>query len=489
MTKRTVQGLAWMLLATPLVLVGCSDNGDKDGGTGGAGGLRYDGGGGTGGSHLDGGLVVDAQPAPVDTQLVIDTAVADAPVQPDVPVVVDVAPALDVSLIDTRPFAVDTAAIDTTPAIDASPVAVCTESKKFSGGDVTKERTLTKACSPYTIASTIYVNKGATLTVEPGTTLKFDTSQRLRVYAGAIINAIGTAADPIVFTSSKSVPAAGDWQGVSLETGSNSVTLKYVTVAFAGYGDNAAVDVSEATSDVENCTIHDNAGIGIDATGAVKGTKVLGNTFYSNGSIPLIIAEGAQADATNTFHSGTLVNDKQFVAFAGDIATTRTFDITEVPYLFESSFYVQKNANLTVAAGATLAFDSGSRLRISTGAIFNAIGTATAPVVFTSSKTVPAQGDWQGLSFETGASSIAIKYATIQYAGFGENYAVDATSSTFDIENCTIQHNLSGGLDGSSSVRATLKNNTFSDNNADGTTIFNYSMDGATNATVSGNTP
>jgi hypothetical protein len=121
------------------------------------------------------------------------------------------------------------------------------------------------------------------------------------------------------------------------------------------------------------------------------------------------------------------------------------------------------------------------------GAVFSAVGTAASPVTFTSSKTAPAKGDWDGLSFQNGSSSITIQYATIQYAGFGSAYAVDATSSTFDIENCTIQHNLSGGLDGTGATHSTLKNNSFSDNNADGTTVSNWILPASTN-TISGNT-
>jgi hypothetical protein len=483
MIKRLAHALTLGLIATPLLLAGCGSSSDNNGGTGGNGIIKYDAGsGGTGGTALDGATapldtsVVDATIAP-DMAPGVDATKVDAPLGVDAPIQVDVATP------DLAPV------IDTTPAIDLTPV-VCTESAatKFSGGSVATNRTLTKACSPYTIKSNLNVNKGATLTIEPGTTLKFDSDTYLYVYAGAIFSAVGTAADPIVLTSSKAAPAAGDWVGFQVQNSANSVTLKYVTVQYAGYGDNAAVDVTNANVDVENCFIHDNAAVGLDATGAIKGAKVLANTFYSNGDLPLIISDGVQADATNTFHSGTLVNTKQVAAFAGNISSTRTFDITEVPYFFASNLNINKAANVTVNAGVTFTFASDTYLYIYAGAIFTAVGTATSPIIFTSSKAVPTQGDWVGLSFQNSSSSITIKYATVQYAGFGSAYAVDATSSTFDIENCTIQHNLSGGLDGTGATHSTLKNNSFSDNNADGTTIMEWTMPAATN-TISGNTP
>jgi len=467
--------------------VGCGSSSDN-GGTGGSNIVKYDAGsGGTGGSSLDGAVphvdsgAVDLAIGP-DTALPIDTTVADTAVV-DAPIGPDVAIQLDTATVDVAPV------IDTTPAIDLAPVvAVCTETTKFSGGTVTANRTLSQACSPYTISSNLNVNKGATLTIEPGTTLKFDSDTYLYVYAGAIFNAVGTAAAPIVMTSSKAAPAAGDWVGFQVQNSANSVTLKYVTVEYAGYGDNVAVDITNANADVENCFIHDNAAVGLDATGAIKGAKVLANTFYSNGDVPLVISDGVQADATNTFHSGTLVNTKQVVSFAGTIASTRTFDITEIPYFLAGNLNINKTANVTVNAGVTFTFASDTYLYIYAGAIFTAVGTATSPIIFTSSKAVPTQGDWVGLSFQNGSSSITIKYATIQYAGFGSGYAVDATNSTFDIENCTIQHNLSGGLDGTGATHSTLKNSSFGDNNADGTTIMDWTVPAATN-TISGNTP
>jgi hypothetical protein len=61
----------------------------------------------------------------------------------------------------------------------------------------------------------------ATLTIEPGVVLRFGPGASLRVETfqgdspakGALV-AVGTAARPIVFTSSAAAPAAGDWLGI-----------------------------------------------------------------------------------------------------------------------------------------------------------------------------------------------------------------------------------------------------------------------------------
>ena len=60
----------------------------------------------------------------------------------------------------------------------------------------------------------------ATLTIEPGVTMRFDSMGWLTLQtgsgttaAGALV-AVGTAAKPIVFTSDAASPAPGDWQGI-----------------------------------------------------------------------------------------------------------------------------------------------------------------------------------------------------------------------------------------------------------------------------------
>ncbi|WP_433926734.1 T9SS C-terminal target domain-containing protein [Sorangium cellulosum] len=72
----------------------------------------------------------------------------------------------------------------------------------------------------YLMKGTLFVEDGATLTIEPGTTIMGDKESlaTLVVKPGAMINAKGTADKPIVFTSQspKGERSAGDWGGVML---------------------------------------------------------------------------------------------------------------------------------------------------------------------------------------------------------------------------------------------------------------------------------
>lgn len=68
----------------------------------------------------------------------------------------------------------------------------------------------------YKLTGKIQVNNGATLIIPAGTRIEgtSGTSSYIAVAQGGKINVLGTAANPVVFTSGKTVKAAGDWGGL-----------------------------------------------------------------------------------------------------------------------------------------------------------------------------------------------------------------------------------------------------------------------------------
>src|ERR1700741_1528381 len=83
--------------------------------------------------------------------------------------------------------------------------------------DITASRTL-YADTVYTLKGFIHVANGATLTIKPGTKIQGDFTtlgSSLWILRGAKINAVGTAAAPIVLTSSRATGRQpGDWGGL-----------------------------------------------------------------------------------------------------------------------------------------------------------------------------------------------------------------------------------------------------------------------------------
>jgi parallel beta-helix repeat protein len=112
-----------------------------------------------------------------------------------------------------------------------------------------------KSKSPYLIKGYVYVE--AELTIEPGTVVKFEYKKGgMEVWNK--LTAIGSAADPIIFTSSRddffggdtdgdsgaNQPAKGDWLHINFGSTNASGEMKYVLVLYGGglsYTDAAIV--------------------------------------------------------------------------------------------------------------------------------------------------------------------------------------------------------------------------------------------------------
>jgi hypothetical protein len=174
------------------------------------------------------------------------------------------------------------AACDSTDPVPPNPCVVTPGSCAANiSADITTSRTLKKD-TVYNLTSFVHVTgAGTVLTIEPGTVIKGTLNSALFILKGARIEANGTAALPIVFTSDQAVGSRkpGDWGGliivgngiinrsgtVDLEgTGSstanyvvpysggtsntdNSGTLRYVRVEFAGFGVAANQELNSFT--------------------------------------------------------------------------------------------------------------------------------------------------------------------------------------------------------------------------------------------------
>ncbi|WP_262908586.1 T9SS type A sorting domain-containing protein [Hymenobacter translucens] len=96
-------------------------------------------------------------------------------------------------------------------------VSVGTGTTSTTGFEITTNTTWTRN-NIYLLNGFVYVNSGATLTIEPGTIIKGDLANKgaLIIRQGGRINAAGTATQPIVFTSNQPAGSRqpGDWGGI-----------------------------------------------------------------------------------------------------------------------------------------------------------------------------------------------------------------------------------------------------------------------------------
>jgi PKD repeat protein len=122
--------------------------------------------------------------------------------------------------------------------------SICFAADVSVTGEITSNTTWTNN-NIYTLNSFVYVKNGATLTIEPGTLIKGDKTNKgtLIITRGSKIMAQGTKNQPIVFTSSQ--PAGqrsyGDWGGIII-LGRASINVPGGEAAVEGGVDNANGD-------------------------------------------------------------------------------------------------------------------------------------------------------------------------------------------------------------------------------------------------------
>jgi hypothetical protein len=149
----------------------------------------------------------------------------------------------------------------------AASVTVAGPKVKTLSGNITTDLTL-HADTLYTLSGYVKIGNGKTITIEPGTTIVGDPAvpgSSLWILRGSKIDAQGTAAAPIVFTSAKAPGSRkpGDWGGIIIigngisnrsgtvltegpqgitepysggtDNADNSGTIRYERIEFAGY--------------------------------------------------------------------------------------------------------------------------------------------------------------------------------------------------------------------------------------------------------------
>ncbi|MGH7619525.1 MAG: hypothetical protein ACREPM_20100 [Gemmatimonadaceae bacterium] len=189
-------------------------------------------------------------------------------------------------------------------------------------GDMTVQELGVPVRIPYSamlVAPPSAATSPVTLTLEPGVVFAFPklpgSQPGARVAFGTngnppnnlvgVLNAIGTATKPIVFTSGEAVPAPGDWVGIWLNTATGS-RLDHVEIRYAGAPsslvsancklvntpDNAALLVGDFSTQyvppsnvITNSVISSSAGYGINAmwqAATVNSVDLTATNTFSN---------------------------------------------------------------------------------------------------------------------------------------------------------------------------------------------------------------
>jgi flagellar hook assembly protein FlgD len=343
---------------------------------------------------------------------------------------------------------------------------------KLSGSTVSTDTTWSYQATPYIVTGhiNVYGASEPTLTIEPGTEIRFDGRYYLKVGSSSTskgtLLAQGTASSPIKFTSVNQT--SGDWYGIQFyyQAATGSV-LDNVTVEYGGYS-NGGIYINNSSPAISNSVIRNNSNKGIYTNGtgslSINGSRIENNEkdgLYVGNNVALLsltnnsfINNGAYA-ASMLAHvvigpGNTFLNETGIEFRGGTISSNTTWQYRSVPYIVSGniSVYGTSEPTLTVEPGVIVKFNGLYFLYIgnsSSRGILKAQGTYANSIVFTSNKATPAIGDWSGISFINTTADNIIDYATVEYAGYYSGN-INISHGLITINNSVIKNSKSSGI-------------------------------------------
>ena len=348
--------------------------------------------------------------------------------------------------------------------------------------NITTDTILYKQCSPYAVSGSATVSDGATLSIEAGVELRFDDGEWLEVGDGsdARLEALGTADDPIVFTSTHPNTAdRGAWHGLFFRAQTLADSrLEHVVVRYAGrtgFGVRGCITVAgagDAVLSLANVTMEDceQAGLAVDA-GAVAATGLA----FANSDAGLSLAARNVGDIDEAF---SYDNVSRNLIDGESMAADHTWVAQPIPYDVNGSLHVVGAASptLTLSPGLHLRFSDGEWLEIGDGddgaLVVN--GTPEAPVLMESRTEGAGRGAWHGVVFRSDSRASSLDHLIIRDAGrvgFGVRGCItmhNTQNNRVAIENSTFEQCEQAGLatHGPTATLTAFNGNTFRDSDS-----------------------
>ena len=165
----------------------------------------------------------------------------------------------------------------------------------------------------YLLISNVVINPGVTLTLSPGTVFQSVSGQKLLV--SGHLQASGTSAQRVRFTSANAYPAQKDWAGIEVGLG-GTVSLNYARIEYATNGvDFNAGQGTVAHSLIRFCEVgvyvraksSPTINQGNELSNNDYGVYVVGNTVFADNPQPVVNGNSLFANALYNYYAKTFV--------------------------------------------------------------------------------------------------------------------------------------------------------------------------------------
>ncbi|AWR87172.1 hypothetical protein [Meiothermus taiwanensis] len=355
----------------------------------------------------------------------------------------------------------------------------------------------------YLVTANREIEVRAALTIQAGTKVCFGANSGLKVMETGSLNAVGSAANRIVFTGTTA--SRGFWKGLAFRSNNPVNELSFAEVSFAGSNDSFCCDyfvsvndiqaavivgsnaTSTATLKLSNSLIASSANYGLYVFGNGRLTVFSTNAFSDNTKAPvaLPIIEAGKLDSGSNYSGAGLVANAVNAVQVNRISrsatnvnqTLRKLNVPYAMFLGDPNTEQEYDGALTLEPGVRMEFESNTGIKIMPTGSLNAVGTAAEPIVFTG--RVAAKGFWKGLAFRSNNPSNRLERVTVEYAGNDDSFCCDYFVSVNDIRAAILV-----GANGVTNATLALVNSTVRESDNYGV----YQFSGGNTITASGNT-
>ncbi len=293
-------------------------------------------------------------------------------------------------------------------------------------GEVIKANTTWRGS--HTIKGWVTV-ENATLTIEPGATIRMGREASLTIGGGGrILSEGGSDKDrTIIFTADTDIPSAGYWKGIDFDNeAANGSKFSNTIFEYA----TEALKMDKIGASVDNCDFIAPKDVGVVLGENVTLDSFSGNYFAKMNGAYAIKAHPNALRSVGTIKIDDTASSVIFVP-SGHVTSKATWKYQPIPFELEN--WVDLNAALTIEDSNTFFMNIGGSITVATnGAIF-CEGKKEKQILFTSTASEPSAGDWNGIKFEDEAqTSSRFAYTIFEYA----TEAIRIKSRGASIDHC-----------------------------------------------------
>ncbi len=307
--------------------------------------------------------------------------------------------------------------------------------------------------------------KHATLTIKPGTIVKFNDNASISIGGefihepNATLIAQGTPDKHIVFTANKENPQQSSWQRIYFGKGASYKSImEYCDISYGGGGTSlkgrGSIEIQETNIAFNHNTITHSETYGVYCSNDGFFSSFNHNVIKDNAGSAMII----KSKYVHTLGENNIIaNTKYGIEIYGILDSYGEFTWRNhgAKYTVIGDVNVGSDAgtSLTIKKGVTIAFTSNGR-EFTIGSDKNkrakliAIGTETEPIRFESAYEYGYSDDWHIHFGAFNDQTSKIEYCEIVEGGCSSYYgALHLENTQISVNNCKITNSKSYGID------------------------------------------